>query len=114
MPYLKIDTNIELNSEAASKIAAAASSMTAAILGKPESYVMIELNPGKIMCFAGNDSPLAFMELKSLGLPEPKTAELSASLCEFGKKHLNINSDRIYIEFSNGERHLWGWNGATF
>lgn len=114
MPYLKINTNKDLDKPSAAELTTAASKLVAEILGKPESYVMIEVNAGLSMSFAGSDAALAFMELKSLGLPESNTAALSASLCDFGKQHLGINGDRIYIEFSNGERHLWGWNGATF
>jgi hypothetical protein len=29
-------------------------------------------------------------------------------------QHLAIAPERIYIEFSNAARQLWGWNGATF
>jgi len=30
------------------------------------------------------------------------------------KQQLGIDESRVYIEFSNPERHMWGWNGATF
>ena len=26
----------------------------------------------------------------------------------------NIDADRIYIEFADAERPMWGWNGGTF
>ena len=114
MPYLKINTNQTLDDAASSQLLKSASSTVAAILGKPESYVMIEFNPGLAMSFAGDNAPLAFLELKSLGLPESNTTQLSAELCDFISQQLDISSDRIYIEFSNGERHLWGWKNATF
>ncbi|RLD31936.1 MAG: hypothetical protein DRI73_07875 [Bacteroidetes bacterium] len=27
---------------------------------------------------------------------------------------LNIPKERVYIEFSSAERHMFGWNGKTF
>ncbi len=66
------------------------------------------------MLFGGNDAALAYLELKSIGLPERKTRELSEALCTLLEEEVGIARDRIYIEFSNAERHLWGWNGTTF
>ncbi len=112
MPLLKISTNRTVeNTEA---VLQATSQAVAAILGKPERYVMVELHTGVPMCLAGSSEPLAYLELKSIGLPEERTAELSAALCRLIDEQLGIPAERIYIEFSDAPRHLWGWNGATF
>ena len=66
------------------------------------------------MLFAGSNEPLAYLELKSIGLPADKTTQFSATLCDLISTTLSIQSDRIYIEFSDAPRHLWGWNGKTF
>jgi phenylpyruvate tautomerase PptA (4-oxalocrotonate tautomerase family) len=84
------------------------------MLGKPESYVMLTLERNPDMLFAGSNDPLAYLELKSIGLPASRTREFSAQLCELVGSELDIPSDRIYIEFSDVERGLWGWNGKTF
>jgi len=112
MPLLTIKTNTKIDS--AADLALTASKTVAEILGKPESYVMINIVPEQTLIFAGNDEPAALLELKSLGLPESSTAGFSKTLCELVNRQLGINKDRIYIEFSNPERHMWGWNGATF
>jgi phenylpyruvate tautomerase PptA (4-oxalocrotonate tautomerase family) len=114
MPYLKINTNTPLAQERETALAAAASTLVAQILSKPESYVLIEINSGVTMLFAGSNDPLAYMELKSIGLPENKTAEFSNKLCQLVAAQLNINTDRIYIEFAAAERHMWGWDKGTF
>jgi phenylpyruvate tautomerase PptA (4-oxalocrotonate tautomerase family) len=114
MPYLKINTNQALDNVSESKLASAASPLLAKILGKPESYIMIEIQSGVSMQFAGSTEPLAYLELKSIGLPESRSAELSKQLCDFISSQLDISIDRIYIEFSSAQRHLWGWNGSTF
>ena len=113
MPLLKITTNIPLENEAAQALCSSASSHVASLLGKPESYVMISIQQAT-MSFAGEASPCAMLELKSLGLPEQQTADFSASICEFLSSATGIASERIYIEFSSPERHRWGWDKRTF
>ncbi len=112
MPLLEITTNTVIDSSL--DIAEKASKLTADLLGKPESYVMVKIEDNQSLLFAGNNAPAAYIKLKSLGLPEDKTAEYSSSLCSFINTELNIESTRIYIEFTNPERHLWGWNNGTF
>lgn len=114
MPYLSIHTNVEISQEARPAFLKKASEAAAKALGKPESYVMVSLAAGQPMMFAGSNAPLAYLQLKSLGLPHDATSELSAALCAFMHDELGIESERIYIEFSGPERHMWGWKGATF
>ena len=112
MPLLEIKTNISITDT--DSVLKAASEFTAKLLGKPESYVMINLSTEISLLFAGNDKPCAHLTLKSLGLNESETKAYSERLCGFISKKLNIDSDRVYIEFFNPERHLWGWNNSTF
>jgi len=114
MPYLKIVTNQKLNNNSEVELASTASPQLAKMLGKPESYIMIEIQSGVSMQFAGSTEPMAYLELKSIGLPESQSDTLSKRLCEFISSQLDISIDRIYIEFTSAERHLWGWNGSTF
>ncbi len=114
MPLLKIQTNRNLDEAAAVHLARDTSRAVAEMLGKPERYVMVDVSAGRTMIFAGTDEPLAYLELKSIGLPEDRTAEFSATLCEMICTRLRVPKDRIYIEFAGAERHMWGWNGATF
>jgi len=112
MPYLNIQTNIQVTDEAA--LLAKASTTVAQMLGKPESYVMVHIESGAALLFAGSDAPAAYLQLKSLGLPEAKTADYSANLCALMQQTLGIESGRVYIEFSAPVRHMWGWNNGTF
>jgi phenylpyruvate tautomerase PptA (4-oxalocrotonate tautomerase family) len=112
MPLLEISTNTAIDN--AEEVAKQASKLTAEILGKPESYVMVKLKPAQTLLFAGTSEPAAHLKLKSLGLPENHTTEYSSKLCSYISSTLGIDSARIYIEFSNPERHLWGWDERTF
>lgn len=114
MPYLMLQTNVEISRDGADIVLKNLSAAVARALGKPESYVMIALDSGKPMLFAGSAEPTAYMELKSLGLPEAATPALSQTLCGLIEQQLEISQERIYIEFSNPANHLWGWNGETF
>ena len=112
MPLLNVKTNINISDK--NSFASLASKTTASAIGKPESYVMVAIDDGQVLLFAGNDEPAAYLELKSINLPESETTALSSTLCQLVYEQLKIEKNRIYIEFSNAERHMWGWNGATF
>lgn len=114
MPYLLIRTNQKVADAAATALLTRASHQVAELLGKPERYVMVSLEQSCAMLFGGSADPLAYLELKSIGLPGGETGRLSAALCDLVGQELGIPGDRIYIEFSNASGPLWGWNGATF
>ncbi len=114
MPCLILNTSQVLEEQQKSNVCLAVSAKTAEILSKPESYVMVLINDQQNMSFAGSTEPSAYIELKSLGLPDNQTAELSRQLCEHIADLINVPQNRIYIEFSSPERHMWGWDGRTF
>lgn len=114
MPTLRILTNAKVPPEDRPDLLARASRTVAELLGKPESYVMVILEDGCDMLFAGTPAPAAYLELKSLGLAETKTAAYSLALCALLTAALDIPAKRIYIEFTAPPAHLFGWNGGTF
>ena len=114
MPYLKIQTNQTLDADKGRNLLSQASSLVATELGKPERYVMVALEPPTPMLFAGDATPLAYLELKSIGLPQDKTKALSQALCTMMEETTGISKERVYIEFADAPRAMWGWNGSTF
>jgi len=112
MPVLQITTNVSIDNK--NILAKQASSLTAEMLGKPESYVMVNINGDTELIFAGTNDPCAHLMLKSLGLPESETKAYSEHLCAFIEQQLGIPPARTYIEFVNPERHMFGWNNGTF
>ena len=114
MPLLHILTNVQVPADERPNLLARVSRTVAELLGKPEAYVMIVLADGRDMLFAGTSSPTVYLELKSIGLPELKTAHYSRVLCELFAESLDIPAERIYIEFAAPARHLFGWNSGTF
>ena len=112
MPLLQINTNTSIDDP--STLATEASALVAGMLGKPESYVMVIVNPDQALTFAGNTNGAAHLKLKSLGLAESETAQYSKQLCGFMEQKLGIDPARIYIEFDGPPRHMWGWDSKTF
>lgn len=87
----------------------------AALLGKPERYVMTLLQGNLAMTFGGDGAPCAHVEVKSIGaLDGDQPRRLSGELCSRLGRHLGVASDRITISFEDVPGRLWGWNGGTF
>ncbi|MES0371359.1 MAG: phenylpyruvate tautomerase MIF-related protein [Mariprofundaceae bacterium] len=112
MPVLSVHTNITIEDN--DGLLKKASSIVSEALGKPEGYVMIMLSDREVMSFAGSTGPLAYVELKSLGLTSDQTTSLSETICAFIEQNLSIDPSRIYIEFASPERAMFGWNRSTF
>lgn len=112
MPYIKLNTNQEIADKPS--VLRKLSQIAAKETSKPESYVMIEVSDNRAMLFAGNDSPLAFLECKSIGLSEKQAKSLSSAISELLNVELKIPANRVYIEFSNAPAAFWGYNGSTF
>ncbi len=114
MPYLNIQTNLSVDEEARHLLLKRSSKLTAELLGKPESYMMVALKPDVPMAFGGTEDPLAYLELHALGLAADKTKILSKGLCELIEAELGIPSDRVYVKFNSAQGSMWGWKGDTF
>jgi phenylpyruvate tautomerase PptA (4-oxalocrotonate tautomerase family) len=112
MPVLKVQTNSEIADK--KKFMEDATALLSRVLGKPSQYIMVIVEPNADMMFAGSSEPLAYLELKSIGLPENQTPGISAELCRFIESEIDVPQNRIYIEFANAQRDMFGWNGGTF
>jgi len=58
------------------------------------------------MVFADSNAPLAYLELKSIGLSESKTTALSSTLCGAINEAPGIDTNRVYIEFADATRTM--------
>jgi phenylpyruvate tautomerase len=114
MPYLKIETNKKIDNAATGDILSKTSKFISQLLAKPEKWVMISIQSEIPMMYNGNKEPAAYLELKSIGLPKEKCQDLSAQLCKFIESEIGVVPERIYIEFSDLERSMFGWNSGTF
>jgi phenylpyruvate tautomerase PptA (4-oxalocrotonate tautomerase family) len=111
---IRVETNQPVAGDAGQAFLTDLSRTAARLLGKPEAYVMVGLYPGVAMRFAGSDAPLAYIEMKSIGLQTVQTSALSRGICAFVHERLGIDPARIYIEFASATGNMWGWNSETF
>lgn len=114
MPYFSIQTSKTMNPRAVADLTAKASAFAAKLLDKPEAYVMTVLTPGAAMTFAGDTAPAAFVELKSIGLPEAQCNRFAAAISAFIRTELGVEPDRIFIDFADLPPTRFAWNGKTF
>lgn len=114
MPYFSIETNQAVDDSSRPDLLKKTSAFVSDLLGKPEQYVMISIEPKTAMAFGGSGQPAAFVRLKSIGLPEERCSEFSEKICGFLQKELGISKDRVFIDFKNLKGHMFGWNAKTF
>ena len=114
MPYFSIETNQAMDQAENQQLLKKTSAFIADLLGKPESYVMVSIQPSTPLVFGGSDAPAAFVRLKSIGLPVDRCPELSEKICSMIEQELGVPQDRVFIDFKDLARNLFGWNGKTF
>ena len=112
MPYIQINTSSKSVAENEELLQKDISKLVADLTGKPENYVMTMIQLDNRMTFAGSDEPCCFMKVKSIGSLNPSS--MSKYLCELIASKTNINSNRVYIEFTDVKASNWGFNGSTF
>jgi phenylpyruvate tautomerase len=114
MPYLSIHTNANLAEVRQSELLAAASKIAALHLGKPEEYMMVSVTPVGHLIFGGSETPGAFLELRSIGVPDGKRNLLCAELIDLIASKCGIAKNRVYLVMVDVEAKLWGYDGKTF
>jgi phenylpyruvate tautomerase len=117
MPFLSLLTSAPPPTPARrAEIFARLTGTLARELEKPEGYVMIALTAGAQLSFGGDaTTPACYAELKNVGTLSPaRVAALSQLLCNELEATLRVSPARIYIEFTNVDGALWGWNGEVF
>ena len=114
MPYIRIETNKEIDHTAVQETLKKTSRFVSDLLGKPDQWVMISISHGKPMMFGGSTQPTAYVEIKSIGLPEDKCPDFSRDLCGFLESEFDVPTDRTYIDFCDINGKMFGWNRGTF
>ena len=116
MPTLILHSNSpKIKSDNNGKLQGSAKSILSEEIGKSSDFVLTVINFCENMSFGDSSLPCAFAEVKNVGNLEPSvTSSISKRLCTVISECLGIIEERIYIDFQESERHLWGWNGKTF
>ena len=111
MPLITVKTSgIHIENE--TKFLNQISNELANLTGKPQSYVMVILEPNCKIIFAGEIKPACFIEVKSIGAINPPL--MTESFSRIVSDLLKIPMNRIYIAFEDVKASQWGFNGKTF
>lgn len=114
MPLLKLQTSVLLPEDEQEDLVKAASQIVARVIGKPEQYVMVALEEGKV-CMGGNVLPAAFADVRSIGgLNSEVNGRLAVELAALLEAKLDIRREHVYLNFTDVAAADWGWNGNTF
>ena len=114
MPFIELRTNKQLSKAKKDKLMKDLTDLIAKDLNKPQRVIMCQCSDNQHLMFGASGEALAFIDLRSIRLPEDQTPQLSQSIVSFVKNHLDINGDRVFINFTNFQPHMWGYNGSTF
>ena len=116
MPLIKVQTNVEeISKQSRESLLKGLSILLSQVLDKSEDYVMTVLEPTSSMTFGGTPEPASYMEIKNIGTMTPEQTQLiSSAACALAKEHLGVHPERVYLEFNDAQRHLWGWNSKNF
>ena len=84
------------------------------LLGKPERYLMVEIEDNRRLYFGGrNDQPIAYFDVSLLhSAPRQSYEKLTARLCDIAKEVMGVDGDRVYVKFEETEN--WGYNSRMF
>lgn len=114
MPLIRIETNEEVSDQGREDVLNLMTELVVRQLNKPREYVQILLVEKCAMAFGGTTEPAAFVEIRSLGLPDRKPKAISGEVCQILRENLGIEPARVFINFFDMPKAHWGWNGETF
>jgi hypothetical protein len=114
MPLIRVETNQQLNPQAAADLCARLSRAVAEGIGKPEQYVQAIVSPAQAVCHGGAPGPAAFVDVRSIGGLGPKVnRKLSERICGL-LAEVGVAGERVYLNFTDVSAMAWGHDGSTF
>ena len=115
MPTFILHTSSTINDHQNETIRKYAVDILSQELGKSKEFIITLIHDSVALKFGQSEALCAYLEVKSVGtLSSEQTTAMSDRICNALQRILSIPPDRIYIEFQESSRHLWGWNGKTF
>ena len=113
MPMIEAKVTMELPAEKRD-VLKAEFGKAISIMGKPESYLMINLVDKQDLYFGGKKLDKgAYIEVKVLGSIDGGASDkMTAKPCEILEKELGIPGNAVYVSYWGTAN--WGWNGSNF
>ncbi|MBR3537493.1 MAG: hypothetical protein IKQ49_09425 [Eubacterium sp.] len=113
MPFINSKVTVKMSDEKKDSIKAKLGE-AAAIIGKPESYLMVGFEDEYCLYFAGEKLEKgAFVSVDIFGSGNSAAFDrMTAKICEIYAEELGIPGNHIYVEYRSTKD--WGWNGSNF
>ena len=113
MPMIEAKVTMELPAEKRD-VLKAEFGKAVSVIGKPESYLMVNLVDKQDLYFAGSKLDKgACVEVKVFGSVDSASSDkMTARLCEILQKELGIPGNAVYVSYWGTSN--WGWNGGNF
>ena len=108
MPLVKIQSTGEVTDE----VLQLTSDIVKSVTGKPDWAIMVTADMGSV-CMNREAGDGAFVDVRGVGGLDPsKNAEISKQVSSLLSEKLNINSGRIYFNFTSYDGSNWGHGGV--
>ena len=113
MPYIEAKTTLPVNPDKKEALKARFG-RAITLIRKPESYLMVNIEDGRDLWFAGKKLEKgAYVSVSAFGAPSRSDCgRLAAELTKILGEELDIPGDNIYITFHPVEN--WAWDGNLF
>ena len=114
MPYMKLETNVDISEAKAETLLKELSAAMAEATGKPESVVQVGLAGGVSMIMAGTTEPAVHMEAEGFGFRGEHARAMWEQACAIVVRELGVPGRRIYLAFTAFKGAMWGVDGRTY
>lgn len=113
MPFISTKTNVEISQEK-EQIIKSRLAEAITLVGKSESWLMLEFSDKCRMYFNGNSSsPTAFLDVSIFGKASKSACEnFTKEACRIMSEELGISPDKVYVKYEFATE--WGWNNMNF
>lgn len=114
MPVLTVHTTASIDDGAVFTLLTACSTTLAEAMGQPEAYVMTLFERADAMTMSGTSDPSCLVDVRSVvELTADQTTAITGRLCALVSDHLSVEPNRVFVNFTDFRRAMWGFNGAT-
>jgi len=94
MPFISINTNIDVEAKKAKEFISAVIDATSKILGKPKSYIVVVLDDGLKMGVGSSDGTGALITARSVGFAG-REKEFALKISELTAQYLGIDISTV-------------------
>lgn len=109
MPFVHV--TFSGSADCRAELAKALSKAAASALGKPESYVMVNVLHSDSLLFGGSSEPAAMVQVSSIG---GSCSKVCGPLTDVVATVAKVPKERVFVNFRDVPRSEWAMQGNTF